>query len=348
MSHPYANLPESKFWKRAVSNVSVYDLQDIYIKKFDITRQDKISTAGSCFAQHIAKKLRAGGYSYLDVEQAPHLLPIASRQSFGYELYSARFGNIYTARQLLQLVQRATGEFTPKELYWEKDGRFFDPFRPTIEPNGFSSKEEFFAALDGHMEKIRELLTKTDIFIFTFGLTEGWINVEDGTTYPICPGTAAGRFDADKHKFINFTVRDVYDDMTAFMKLAQSFNPKMKFIFTVSPVPLVATASESHVLPATVYSKSVLRAAAGELQANFDNVDYFPSFEIVSGIPARSMFFNPDLRIVNQCGVDYVMTHFFKQHVPFDHKETVEVDATASRDVVCDEMLLEQMSRRNK
>ena len=37
--------------------------------------------------------------------QAPH----------GYGIYSARFGNIYTARQLLQLIQRAYGEFVPVE-----------------------------------------------------------------------------------------------------------------------------------------------------------------------------------------------------------------------------------------
>ena len=41
-------------------------------------------------------------------------------------------------------------------------------------------------------------------------------------------------------------------------------NPKARLVLTVSPVPLAATASGSHVLPATIYSKSVLRAAAQE------------------------------------------------------------------------------------
>ncbi len=44
-------------------------------------------------------------------------------------------------------------------------------------------------------------------------------------------------------------------------------NPQPRFILTVSPVPLVATMSGSHVSPASIYSKSVLRAPAGRSQA---------------------------------------------------------------------------------
>ena len=88
----------------------------------------------------------------------------------------------------------------------------------------------------------------------------------------------------------------------------------MRFILTVSPVPLTATASGNHVLPATTYSKSVLRAVAGHLAEHRKGVDYFPSFEIITNQAARGTFFEPNLRSVRNDGVDVVMKTFFANH----------------------------------
>ncbi|WP_428660504.1 GSCFA domain-containing protein [Reyranella sp.] len=49
--------------------------------------------------------------------------------------------------------------------------------------------------------------------------------------------------------------------------------PGVRFLLTVSPVPLKASASQNHVLAATTYSKSVLRAVAGQLADTYDDVD---------------------------------------------------------------------------
>jgi len=70
---------------------------------------------------------------------------------------------------------------------------------------------------------------------------------------------------------------------------------------------LIVAASGKHVLNATSYSKSTLRAVAGDAAKAFANVFYFPSYEIISSAASRGMFFNPDLRTVNPMGVDLVM-----------------------------------------
>ena len=89
-------------------------------------------------------------------------------------------------------------------------------------------------------------------------------------------------------------------------------NPKLRFLLTVSPVPLTATNSGNYVAAATTYSKSVLRAVAGELAKYRPHiVDYFPSYELITGCQFRGMFFEPNLRDVNQTGVDFVMNTFF-------------------------------------
>ena len=228
----------------------------------------------------------------------------------------------------------------------EKDGRYYDLLRPSIQPNGFSSQEEAEAMCDGHLAQVAKMFKQTDVFVFTFGLTEGWVDRRDGTVYPVCPGTVVGDFDPDKYEFKNFDYSEIKQDMDDFITKARTINPKMRFIFTVSSVPLVATASHQHVLPATVYSKSVLRAVAGDLEKNDAGIDYFPSYEVVSGIQARSVFYNMDLRTIHLRGVDTVMEHFFRQHPPFGEVQQTEPKRQdEEKDPVCDEMVLDADSK---
>lgn len=341
--NPYSGLPASRFWKRAVTERSLFDLQDLYKRKFDIGATDQIAAAGSCFAQHIAKRLQKSGYRYLDTEPAPFNFPRESLEKFGYGMYSARFGNIYTARQLLQLAKRSVSDFTPVEQIVEEGGRFFDLLRPSIEPNGFSSLEECHSSLTDHLRSVLRMLRASKVFIFTFGLTEAWVDRRDGTVYPVCPGTVAGTFDPELYEFRNFTFREILSDMEEFILLVRRLNKNIRFLFTVSPVPLVATAENQHVLVATNYSKATLRSVAGELCSIDPNVDYFPSYEIITGIPSRSMFFNPDMRTVNGRGVDFVMEHFFREHPPFETGvPTPSIRAEVECDPFCDEATLEK------
>ena len=115
-SNPYSDLPDYCFWRQVVSDVPASALDPVVNPKFQIAREDKISTAGSCFAQHIAKTLVRAGYNYFIAESAPLHLATDAAAERGYGLFSARFGNIYSARQLLQLFDRAYLEFSPNDI----------------------------------------------------------------------------------------------------------------------------------------------------------------------------------------------------------------------------------------
>lgn len=86
------------------------------------------------------------------------------------------------------------------------------------------------------------------------------------------------------HGFANLAFNEILAGFVAFRALAQSLNPDMRFLLTVSPVPLTATATDSHVLAATVRSRSVLRAGAAQLYEAFSDINYFPSFELLSTV----------------------------------------------------------------
>lgn len=256
-----------------------------------------------------------------------------------YGLYSARYGNVYTSRQLLQLVQRATGEFKPETDYWEKDGGYVDPFRPTIPTQPHSSIDELHRARSAHLGAVCRLLEQTDVFVFTLGLTETWELASDGAVFPVAPGVAGGSFEPREHRFINLSFQNVLDDMRGFISRAREINGNMKFLLTVSPVSLMATAKKTEqVVVATSYSKSVLRAVAGQLAEKRPYVDYFPSFEIINSHVMRSTYYEDDLRSVTEEGVSHVMKQFFAEHVPpVGDKADLHPE---NDDVFCDEELL--------
>lgn len=354
---PYTSLPDHCFWSRAHRNKPL-DLIDPVVKGgFTLTPDMKIATAGSCFAQHIARHLQAHGYNYLVTEKThPAISPVVAR-AFGYGVFSARFGNLYTARQLLQLARRAYGDFVPTEDIWESEQGFIDPFRPNIQPAPFVSRAEFDAARQVHFAAVRQMLETADVFVFTFGLTEAWTSCDDGAVFPLCPGVAGGSFDPKRHKFHNFNVFEVIEDFTAFAELMRSRNPNVKILMTVSPVPLIATAREDQsVITATTYSKSVLRVAAEHLSESLEQAYYFPSYEVITCNASRGGYFSEDLREVRHVGVAHVM-RLFMQHYT-QHRDVAPVTETkiehdgltdgiqAGLDVICDEVLIEESLHR--
>ncbi len=361
MTSPYSNLPSRNFWKTGVSEQHPLTITGLYRKKYEIQQQDRIATAGSCFAQHIAVNMRMHGFQVIDAEPAPPGLDPETAKLFGYGIYSARYANIYCVRQLLQLAQEAYGEFSPADLVWESKGRFYDAMRPNIEPQGLDSPDDVLRHRARHLKWVRSVLENANVFIFTFGLTEGWIHLASGTVYPTAPGTIAGNFDPAVHAFKNFTHREIYEDFLAFRKLLRHRNPTVKFLLTVSPVPLTATASAEHVLVATTYSKSVLRAVAGQLYFENSDIDYFPSYEIVTAPFTRGMFFEANLRAVNPGGVEQVMRTFFSEHkldLPDQASTPVRLHdravrrrkapmrrAKSAEEVACEDALLEAFAK---
>ncbi len=315
MSHPYKNQPDYAYWGRAVAKVEPALVDPVVSAPFTISITDKVATAGSCFAQHIARYLKINGFNYYVQESCHPLVGYEMASKYNYGAFSTRYGNVYTSRQLLQLFNRAFGEFDPVETAWQlDDGAWVDPLRPQIQPGGFRTRQELDLDRGQHLRHVNTMFRELDVFIFTFGLTECWLSEEDGTAYPVCPGVSGGTFDPERYRFVNFGVDEVNRDFERFMDKLRTVNPKARVILTVSPVPLVATAEDRHVLVSTTYSKSVLRVVAEQITRKYADVAYFPSYEIITGGFTRGRYFANDLRSVTEEGVVHVMRLFLKHY----------------------------------
>lgn len=349
MKHPYVNAAPHQLWRKAMVEVDPGAIDPMVEAPWRIAADDLVATAGSCFAQHLVRRLRESGLEPFETEPAHPMLSAETAAGFGYGLFTARYGSVYTARQLLQLFRRAYGSFMPREDIWlRQDGAHFDPFRPTIQPGGFPTRREYELDRRRHFAAIRAMFEELDVFVFTLGLTECWSDREDGAVYPLCPGVAAGQFDPKRYEFLNLGIRETIADMEAFLAELRAVNPQARVILTVSPVPLAATAESQHVWISTIYSKAVLRVAAAEI-ARHPDVIYFPSYEIIISPAARGAYFASDLRSITEVGVDHVMRVFFSHLVePIAAPAAVPAQsdnffeqAQRAVDVLCDESLLD-------
>jgi len=320
--------------------------------KFTLSVNDKVATMGSCFAQHISRYIERVGLQYF-VTEAPHAgmaSDEAERRNYG--VFSARYGNVYTVRQARQLFDRAFGSFVPLDDHWEHGDRFVDPMRPQVEPDGFATLDELAQSRDAHLEAVRRLFVESDVIVFTLGLTETFQSTRDGAVYPVAPGVHGGAFSPEAHRFVNFRASEVIEDLEKFVDSLRDVNRSVRILLTVSPVPLIATYEHRHVLVSNTISKATLRVAASEVVASRSFVEYFPSYEIIAGSADGAAYFAPDLRQVEQRGVDHVM-RVFQRHMIEGGLQADEAWAppeipqatSVRRDVVCDEETIEASLR---
>ena len=293
-----------------MSGRSAFDVDPVTHPPFSIGRSERVATAGSCFAQHISRALTELGFTHLVTE------PPVSGSAADEAAFSARFGNVYTARQLLQLFRRAYGVLEPDDVVWRRpDGRWLDAFRPRIPAEGFATPDALLDDQQRHLAAVREIFETCDVFVFTLGLTEAWVAKSDGLVVPLAPGVVGAPVGAAEYTFHNFTVAEVEADLLAFIDLLATVNAAARVILTVSPISLAATFEDRHVLVSTTYSKSVLRVAAEAVSRARANVAYFPAYEIITGPHGRGAFHEDNLRDVRPAATAHVMAIFARHYL---------------------------------
>ena len=321
---PYEAIAPQQRWDRAITDVDPEDIDPQGAVRFTFDRFTRFASAGSCFAQRIATSLRASPYRYVQAEPGPAWLDVAQRTAYGYAPLSARYGNVYTSLQLLQLLRRACGTFLPQEDAWALGDAFADPFRPRIQPGGFESVELLRRDRAFHLEAVKRLFAELDVFVFTLGLTECWSARADGAVFPACPGRGVGRFDAARYELLNLDVAENVRYLTEFLRELRSINPSAKVIFSVSPVAVAATLDAPHVMRASAYTKAVLRAAVETVVRDDAGTDYFASFELFSYARCAAALLEPDGRHVSPAGVERAMRMFYRHFLAADAPEPAQ------------------------
>jgi hypothetical protein len=188
-----------------------------------------------------------------------------------------------------------------------------------------------------------------DVFVFTFGHTETWRHKPDGAILQLAPGVAGGSWDPSVYEFYNMTVSEVVRDFMAAVDRIREVNPKVRIVLSVSPVGIIATYEDRHVIESNCAVKAILRAAADEVVRARPNIAYLPSYDLATVSPNVPMFYREDTRRINPYGVDRAMRvffdHFTDRRKEQDAVKAVKIDVAAEAEsnsrVVCDEEAIE-------
>jgi hypothetical protein len=155
----------------------------------------------------------------------------------------------------------------------------------------------------------KRIFDATDVFILTFGLSEVWYDEPTGNVFwRTIPKDA---YDPARHKFRVSTVEENRDNLRAIYALIRRHRPDAKVIFTLSPIPLIATFRDNSCLTSNAVSKSVLRVAIDEVvreHAGEGVLSYWPSYEIITDV--FRLPYKPDRRHPKGATLDYIMTLF--------------------------------------
>lgn len=217
-----------------------------------IRKNHQITAFGSCFAGHVSRYLHERQYK-VNAHQWDH------NQS---DLIRIDEIMVHTPALRAQFEWA----FNDKEL-----GQIFI--------GGVEEKAKTYHGI----EDTKKLITSSDVYIITLGLTEAWYDLEQQQyLWKFVPHR---RMDAKRFVSKSVPFQENLDNIDAIYRLIKSRRPGSTVIFTLSPIPLLGTYSGKGTVPANAFSKATLRAAIGEfMQTHADdrNLFYFPSYEIVT------------------------------------------------------------------
>jgi len=276
-----------------------------------ITKKTKIFTIGSCFALEIRKTLAARGF---DVYPKYRDIPFDAQTQSLAKLPKSDNINHYNTFSIRQEFEVAFGElkYTP-QTFWDVPVGFTHlrppnliqaPYRKQIYATGRDAAADLNAKLDGC---ISSGIHEADVIVVTLGLIESWFNLQDGLAIATAPHDAPNSSVA---RFHLSTFAENYANLKRICDLVHGHYPDKHLIFTVSPVALGSTYSGNDVIVANSESKSVLRAAAGQIMREYPRVRYWPSFEIANAHDIREA----NGSHVTPEGVKMIMDAFLAAH----------------------------------
>jgi hypothetical protein len=278
--------------------------------KFKFVRDDKFYAIGSCFARGIEHTLTGHGVTVESM--APEF---AKFQPVNNEVTGLGFTNKYNTFSILNELRWALdpdAAFPVDSIFQVTENTWFDPHStPTLELAGFSETLDRRAL----MQTVAKRLAHCRGLIITLGLVEVWRDCETDVYTNSTPIRSALKPDPNRYEFRLTSFVENWESLEAIHALLTRYgHPDLRIVITVSPVPLMATFSKMDVVVANTYGKSLLRTVAQEWAAAHENVDYFPSYEIVQN-SNRAAVWEADLRHVTGAAVQHIMDLFVRKYI---------------------------------
>lgn len=248
-----------------------------------INHQHKLLLMGSCFTENIGDKLVAHKFSVLQNPNGILFNPVSVKQAV--ENYIAN--KVIDENDLFYLNESWHS--------WQHHSRF----------SGIT-KEDAINKINISTRTALDYLKETDFIIITFG--SAWVyELTDKADNKKINTVAANNHKAPADWFNRrlLTNDEVIHEIESIVSQLQNFNPHIKIIFTISPV--------RHLREGFVEnnrSKAALINAVHLATETFENVFYFPAYELVIDDLRDYRFYAEDMVHPNYAATNYVWQKF--------------------------------------
>ena len=265
----------------------------------------KVLLVGSCFADAIGEKMVRGGF----------------------EAMVNPFGTLYNpasiAASLLRSISEKEYSADSAELIQsESDGMWHS----WMHHSSFSSLDvaTLVERINGTTHCVADFLREADVLIVTMGTAIIYRLKETGMLVANCHKQLDSLFVRER-----LNSYDIVDQWEMLLQLLESVNPKLKVIFTVSPIR--HKRDGYHV---NQVSKGILLQGVDEIvngKSSNSQCFYFPSYEIMMDELRDYRFYADDMIHPSEKAVEYIWQRF--QDTYFDNK-TKDAVAKATKEWV--------------
>jgi len=245
--------------------------------KEQISYQHKLMLLGSCFSENIGMKLKE---AFFQVDVNP-------------------FGVLYNPLSISTSLNRLIENkgFSLSDIF-EYQSLWHCFFHSSL----FSdvSPEKTLYKIKTRFDASCSFLKNTDFLLLTFGTAWIYENRETKTVVSNCHKLPSQNFNRRI-----LSIKEIVDHFTLLIDQLQHLNPSLHIIFTVSPIRHWKDGAHENNL-----SKSILLLSVEELQRKFDNLDYFPAYEIQLDELRDYRFYAPDMQHPSDTAINYIWEKF--------------------------------------
>ncbi len=267
-------------------------LVEIPVLPQKINIKDKLIFAGSCFADNMGEQFSMYKFNALVNPFGVLYNPMSVKSMFDLALGNDKMGE---------------GDYVESE----------DLLHSFLHHSSFSdvSRQSLDDKIFEQSSNLLQFIKEADVLFLTWGTAWVFRYLKTRRVVSNCHKVPAKNF--ERFRLQTKQIVQAYDELFDNLKL---INPKLQIVLTVSPVRHLKDTAHGNQL-----SKSVLLLAAEKLYKRYENVHYFPSYELVLDELRDYRFYAEDLTHPNTLAVTYIWEKL-RQH--WLDKETVGMLST--------------------